>query len=231
MRYDDAELQDALASEYVLGILRGAARRRCEALMVQRPALRHRIEWWEERMFPLMVRAPRVKAPERLWKKIHARVSPRAAAANTRRAWWTGFASAGVLCAALLLWLVGVSPPVPVTMVAVLHDAQAQPAILASWTARQAAEGRIALRILAHPDMPPDTSWQAWLIRDDGGAPVSLGLITVEPQQLLSLSAGAVRALPSAAVIGVSVEPKGGSTSGRPGGGFVFQGPVLRVDG
>jgi hypothetical protein len=107
----------------------------------------------------------------------------------------------------------------------------ARAALLVSWTTKQSAARRVSVRILSHPDMPPGTSWQGWLVTGRDAAPVSLGLIGAEPHQVLELGPAAVRALPSTTAIGISVEPKGGSTTGRPGGAFLFQGPTLRVDG
>lgn len=40
MNYRDPQLKDALAAEYVLGTLRGQARRRFQKLMMQIPSLR-----------------------------------------------------------------------------------------------------------------------------------------------------------------------------------------------
>lgn len=231
MRYRNEDLQDLLAAEFVLGNLRGAARRRLVTLMRQHPSLRRRVEDWEDRTFPLIACAPRVKAPDRVWRKVHARISPRAERAGRIRLWWAGFASAGLAFALATLLLVGVAPPRPpmFTMVAVLNDSRAQPGLVVSWTAQQAANRQLALQILAHPDMPAGTSWQAWLLRSDGSAPISLGLVTAEPRQVLALSEAAALALRSASAIGVSVEPKGGSISGRPSGSFLFQGPALRI--
>lgn len=233
MRYDDEDLQDRLASEFVLGNLRGAARRRLVALMAQRADLRARVEHWEELMYPFTVRAPRVKAPDQVWQKIHARISPRADKARARRLWWAGFATAAAACALLALLVVGLLPQAerPSAMVALLHDRQAQPAILVSWTPRQAAGRQLLLKILAHPDMPPNTSWEAWLIESDGAAPISLGLVTAEVNQLLTIPEAAARALPRVGAIAVTVEPKGGSPSGQPSLPYLFQGAALRVEG
>lgn len=233
MRYDDPALQDLLASEYVLGNLRGAARRRLVTLMREHAGLRRRVEHWEALMFPLIVRVPSVKAPQHLWQRIHARISPRAESSRMRRIWWTGFASACTLGALALALVFAFMPPRQpgFTMVAVLHDQHADVAILASWTRQQAAERQIVLQIVAHPDMPADTSWQAWLIQSGSAAPLSLGLLSAEPHQVLTISPDAARLLPRAAAIGISVEPKGGSQSGRPSGAYLFQGPALRVDG
>ena len=239
MRYDNEELQDLLAAEFVLGNLRGAARRRLVTLMHRHPGLRSKVERWEERLFALMMKAPRAKTPPRVWRAIHARISPRRAAPRGAWAWawpwpgWGRIALTGLAFVFAALVYIGVTPPGPrpFTMVAVLNDARAQPGILVSWTPAQAAQGRVSARILAHPDMPPGTSWQAWLVSAGGAAPISLGFLTAEENQLLELSAAAARALPDAVAIGVSVEAKGGSASGRPSGPFLFQGPALRVNG
>jgi anti-sigma-K factor RskA len=78
--------------------------------------------------------------------------------------------------------------------------------------------------------MPPNTSWQAWLVSGPGARPISLGLITGDEVQVLEISPDAANALPQAASIGVSVEPKGGSITGRPGGPYVVEGPLLKLD-
>ena len=233
MRYDNEELQDLLAAEFVLGNLHGAARSRLVALMRRHPQLRRMVERWEERLFPLMLSAPRVKAPPRVWRAINARIAPRHDQARAKRRWWQPIALAGIAVALAALVYVGVAPPGPrpFTTVAVLNDQLAQPGILVSWTPQRAADRRLSVRILAHPEMSPGTSWQAWLVTGRGAAPVSLGLVTTAENQLLELSAAAAGALPDAVAIGVSVEPKGGSLTGQPSGPFLFQGPILRVDG
>ena len=233
MRYENEELQDLLAAEFVLGNLRGAARSRLVALMRRHPGLRRRVERWEERLFPLMLSAPRVKAPARVWRAVQARIAPRRGDANHWRRWWQRMALAGFAFALAALVYVGVAPPrpSPFTMVALLNDQRAQPAILVSWTPKQAANRRLSVRILGHPEMPPGTSWQAWLVTGRDAAPISLGLVGAAENQLLQLSATAADELRGAVAVGVSVEADGGSATGRPSGPFLFQGPALRVDG
>ena len=69
------------------------------------------------------------------------------------------------------------------------------------------------------------------MIQTGGAAPVSLGLVSAEPHQVLTLSPAAAKLLPRASAIGVSVEPKGGSKTGRPSGAYLFIGSALRVEG
>ena len=233
MRYQSEPLQDRLAAEYVLGNLRGAARSRLVTLMRCHPGLRDKVAQWEERWFPIVMRAPKVKPPPRVWRAIHARIAPDSSRQIGARAWWRLLATGGfaALALAALVYIAAAPLREPAfTMVAVLNDARAQPGILVSWTPRQAANRQIAVRILAHPAMPPDTSWQAWLVSGPGSAPIPLGFVTTDATQVLEVSPAAAKALQEAASIGVSVEAKGGSVTGRPGGPYVFEGPVLRVD-
>ncbi|HEY2927777.1 anti-sigma factor, partial [Piscinibacter sp.] len=231
MRYENEPLQDRLAAEYVLGNLRGAARSRLVTLMRCHAGLRGKVAQWEERLFPLVMRAPKIKAPPRVWRAIHARIAPDSSAGFGARAWWRRFVTGGFAAAALAaLVYVAVAPPrapPPFTKVAVLNDARAQPGILVSWTPQQAAKRQLAVRILGHPPMPPGTSWQAWLVSGPSAAPLPLGLVTTDETQVLEISPAAANALHGAVSIGVSVEAKGGSVTGRPGGPFVFEGPVL----
>jgi len=232
MRYENEQVQDRLAAEFVLGNLRGAARSRLVTLMRRHAGLRDKVALWEERLFPLVMHAPKIKPPPRVWRAIHARIAPRSVGFGTR-GWWRRLATGGFAAVALaaLVYLAVAPPREPVyTMVAVLNDARAMPGIMVSWTPRQAASRKMAVRILAHPSMPPDTSWQAWLVLGPGDAPIPLGLVTTDKTQVIEVPPAAANALRGAVAIGVSVEPKGGSVTGRPGGPFVFEGTVLRVD-
>ncbi len=236
MRYDRDDLQELLAAEYVLGNLRGAARLRFVTLMRRRPVLHDKVARWEERLFPLMLHAPRVQAPERLWRAIRSRISARgpAPASGLVRGWRRVGLAGVALALAGLLYLDFRTPlpmlPSPATMIAVLNGPRAQPALLVSWTADRPAPQRLRIRVLAHPDMASGTSWQAWIVTADSATPIQAGLIGGEETQVLALSGAAADALPRAVAIGVTVEPKGGSTTGRPSGPFLLEGPALRVD-
>lgn len=230
MRYERDDLQDLLAAEFALGSLRGGARRRLVALMRRHPALRARVLDWEERLYPLALRAPKVKAPRGVWRRIHARIAPHPRA-TAWLAGWRRFAFAAATIAALALVYVAVVPPraPDVTVVAVLNDPQGAPGIAVGWSAHDRA--RLKVRIVAHPQMPPDTSWQAWLLRGPNEPPLALGLIGIEETQVLELPRDSASALPAARAIAVSVEPKGGSVTGQPTLPYVFEGRLLRLDG
>ena len=64
----------ALAGEYVLGTLRGPARRRFQALMRADVELEQLVRSWEAGLMPLADRIPPVEPPARVWKAIEARI-------------------------------------------------------------------------------------------------------------------------------------------------------------
>ena len=135
-----------------------------------------------------------------------------------------------VVALALALYLAtGTAPGGPATVV-VLHDRDARPSMVVSWAAGRGAARTLKVRVIAHAQMPAGTSWQVWLIGPAGQEPVSLGLIGIEPEQTLTISAANAARLGDAAGIGVTVEGKGGSPSGRPSLPYLLQGVAVRVD-
>jgi anti-sigma-K factor RskA len=53
MNYQNAELQDRLTAEYVIGTLHGRARARFERLLRQDYRLQQAVHLWKERLNPL----------------------------------------------------------------------------------------------------------------------------------------------------------------------------------
>jgi anti-sigma-K factor RskA len=227
MRYDDPDLQDLLAAEWVLGSLRGAARRRMATLMRTRPALRQRVAAWEAHWVALELNAPRTRPPARVWQRIAQRVRP---APAPRRAWagWMGAAVTAALAAWLVIAVVPERAPPPM-MVAQLADERGQPSLLLSWRVGDGGQRQVQVQVIAHPQMPAGTTWQAWLLRGGDAPAIALGTIGVEPRQTMTVPAAAAAALDAAREIAVSVEPKG--ATGGPSLPFLFIGPALRVDG
>jgi anti-sigma-K factor RskA len=66
----DPEMLDDLAAEYVLGTLRGPARKRFERLIESDPELARRVDDWAKRLDPLAEAAPAIDPPARSWAAI-----------------------------------------------------------------------------------------------------------------------------------------------------------------
>ena len=70
LRYQNPELQDLLASNYVAGTLRGKARARMEALMRENATLARRVRQWEAKLQPLHQSTTPVPPKKSTWKAI-----------------------------------------------------------------------------------------------------------------------------------------------------------------
>jgi anti-sigma-K factor RskA len=85
------ELANALAAEYVLGTLRGRARKRFEALLRAEPDVAAIVRRWEEGLTPLAERVAPVEPPARVWKDIEARILPAKATSGASAGFWKAF--------------------------------------------------------------------------------------------------------------------------------------------
>ena len=65
MRYEDPELRERLAAEYVLGTLPSRSRRRFERLMTEDPALARVVAVWADRLAPIDAAAIAARARAR----------------------------------------------------------------------------------------------------------------------------------------------------------------------
>ena len=74
MKHDQPELIDALAAEYVLGTLQGAARRRFERWRAESWHIDRRVETWDGRLIALaMGLTPLAPAPA-VWQGIEEKI-------------------------------------------------------------------------------------------------------------------------------------------------------------
>jgi len=230
MRYDDPDLRERLAAEYVLGTMPRRSRRRFERLIACDPALARTVGAWADRLAEIDAATPAEEPPARVWRAVEARIAAGAASPVPAHSWlgslafWRGLAlAAGTAAAALIIYVVALpsrtGPPVP-TVVAVLADQSGDP----NWIAI-AGPQRGEVSVSAVRPQAEDTrhSFELWGIA--GGTPHPLGLL--QPQ---SNSAAIIRAAqlpPAGDLLAVSVEPPEGSPTGLPTGPVVSKGKVL----
>ncbi len=209
-----AEEADALAAEYVLGVLDLPERMAVEQRMKTDAALRAAVEAWEDRLAPLSEDYAEVPAPDHL-KAIEARLfpdPPRSARRAGLWGWLSGAAAAAVLGVAVLLVL----PPAPPEAPPVIASLAAADALGVAFEVHH--DGRaLILRQTAGAAADADHSYEVWAIAP-GAAPVSLGLAGADPIPAPRPPAGWTLA--------VSLEPLGGSPSGAPTGPVIAAGEV-----
>lgn len=208
-----SEEADALAAEYVLGVLSLQDRLLAEARIKADRDFADKVAQWEAHFDALNDGYASVPAPN-LMPQIEARIFGRQIA--RKRSWWGLFAGAGVaaaLAVAVILVLPPSGPTGPVLTAALSAEAQ-DLAFNASY-----ADGELTLARVAGSKAEAGRDYELWLIVGDA-APVSLGLIkdTTTTLALANLAPGAILA--------VSLEPTGGSTTGAPTGPVLVTGVI-----
>jgi len=236
VRIRHPQTRSALAAEYVLGTLKGAARQRFERELLSGPALKAEVEVWQARLVPLTDAVEPATPPRRVWQAIEARIQGRARPSGLWHslAFWRGMSA---LCVSAMLALVIVLTQGPANllekkerMVVVMSDSRAQPMMTVTWP-MHGDDGKLRIRVIGHQEMAPDTAWELWMLPDPKGKPRSLGLITTHETQEVSLPPGLMPAVNAAWGMAMSVEPKGGSPTGVPSGEVLYSGQCTKLQG
>jgi anti-sigma-K factor RskA len=225
---DPAE-RDALAGEYVLGTLDARLCARIAAAVQEDPGWRDAVAGWETRLAPLGNLARPEAPPSDTWERIEARIVPTRAKGTRRQirlGWiWRVWALGATAAAAVLGYLVSTAnPPQQSRLMTVLIPDRNTPALFAEIDPR----GGLRLNTVAavtgrQLQAPSGRVMQVWGLPPGATAPVSLGLMPHEPGKVTTLSGPPVRPV-AGMIIEISLEPEGGSPTGKPTGPVVFFG-------
>jgi len=231
MDYSRPERAERLASEYVLGTLRGAARSRFEALLPAHPTLRRAVAGWEARLLPLTASVPPAAPSASVWAGIEARLFR--AQTGAPQAWWQrlmvwqlGSGAAAFAALVLAVMLARPVPPQPPVLVLLSPNpaAQADAALLsrAKFVASISADGRaLVLRPLEPLSLATGRALELWAVPAKG-APRSLGLISASGGSQVQRT----KLLQDTAAFAISLEPAGGSPTGAPTGPVISLGAL-----
>ena len=220
MNYLIQQRRDALAAEYVLGTLHGAARSRFKQLILQHPAIRESVELWEQHINALGSQIKPVAPDPVVWEKVKQRL----AFADTQvinnvvslpvkpAPLWKGLtllASAAALVLAVLL--VQLQPvPVPVIQQFTVMQNEAKESLWLIEITHQTIESQATQKVAQRAQ----NDYELWMVPANGQAPISLGLL---PQKgLASLAKHPQFDQINIAALAVSLEPLGGSPNGAP---------------
>jgi anti-sigma-K factor RskA len=197
------EEDDAFAAEYVLGVLALSERLAAEARLKSDTGFAGRVADWEAHFAALNDDFASAPAPD-LMPLIEARIFGKPAPA--KRNWWGIFIGAGVAAALAVAVAVNLTPSGG-TSPALTASLQAETQSLAFDASY--SDGTLTLARVTGADAGPGKDYELWVIVGDA-APVSLGLIkdATSTRPLANLAPGAVLA--------VSLEKAGGSTTGSP---------------
>ena len=223
---------DMLAAEYVLGTLDASERASVSARRQREPSLQSAIGAWEQRLAPLNATLPDIAPAAGIFSKIEQRLDAARSAApatptssgeivrlTARVKRWRGTALAASALAASLALAIGlretVLAPQPQNFVAVFQKDDALPSFLLSI---DLATRQLTIRPVAAEPQAGKT-YQLWIASEQlGPAPRSLGLLDEAKAPTRKSLATFDPALLAKATFGVSIEPPGGSPTGKPSG-------------
>ena len=250
-------LRDTLAAEYVLGTMKGGARRRFEALWEAEPQVRRITAQWQDRLHPLAQFSPDVTPSPQLWQSIAGRlkldvatqVAPQRSFWQNLRddlAFWRGLGMASTALATILIAVLatrapvvgsGSLPAVATTAPAAAGNSAPQlsyVAMLADDRAQPVAvvtgdetNHRLTVRLVLPQTVAADRSLELWAV-PKSGAPRSLGLVAASGSVTLQLPAGT--SPQTVSLLAISLEPRGGSPNrNAPSGPIVYKGAWLAI--
>ena len=228
MRLARSPKLDALCGEYIVGTLRGGARRRFEQMLRDDPLVAHRLRYWQMIMTPKFSDEIEIKPSPSVWKGLErelglARYRP---SLLSRLSFWRGWAVASTAALAIVLGLTLLQPaPETQVLTPIAHLQAAEPGA-AGVRAALSEDGRtLALRAERPVQAGAGQSFELWLIPAGGGAPLSMAVVA-QLDASLRVPDALVGRLGRGATLAISVEPPGGSPTGAPTGPVILVGKV-----
>ncbi|MES2071071.1 MAG: anti-sigma factor [Pseudomonadota bacterium] len=246
---DHPDLQHKLAAEYVLGTLRGGARRRFETWLHDDGALQQIVRQWQGDLLPMAEFSKTAQPSVAVWQALEQRLElnqlsqlnqPRQPKPEPDRwafwrqlhddlAFWRGLGlvstAAALILVSLLLSKQQVEPVLPLNnYVATLSDDKAQPIALVTGDSKRR---QLVVRMVSAQDIGADKSLELWAVSKEGKVK-SLGLVAANGSVTLPMPEYMnAEATP---LLAVTLEPKGGSGNPeKPSGPIVFKGNWLQI--
>jgi anti-sigma-K factor RskA len=233
-RPDRRERLDELAAEFALGTSPPRVRRRLIAISRRDRVVAAALSEWERRVAVLADQVPPVTPPPRVWRNIVARLGLDPEGTSKRESpWWERLAFWRALAIASVAGLLAIGVAewqrapviVPAPLVVVLSDAEAKVALIATATR---GERYLTLKTVSNAKPGPDKAYELWAL-PQSGAPHALGVIPTGDVVRVPLDNPVDETLSNVATLAVSVEPPGGSPTGKPTGPVLYSGPIERM--
>jgi anti-sigma-K factor RskA len=222
---------DAVIAEYLLGSLREAARRRFERALREEPFVATRLNYWQQQFAMRLSKASEVQPSPEVWRKIVRDLN----LSRFEKPWyaklgfggapgWSFAAALGVVFIVGWFVLQNITQTSFQTIAKLSGDATmvSGNAVVASLAKDGSKVSFKADRALA---ADAQKSFEVWLLPKEGGAPISLAVLSSLDAQF-EVPRAQVGRLSAGAKLAVSVEPRGGSPTGAPTGPVILVGAI-----
>jgi anti-sigma-K factor RskA len=226
------EADKLMAAEYVLGVLGAEDRRAAQQRMTHDQAFASEVAFWEERLGVFADAVAPVAPPDRAWSRLARAIrlpdpsKPRESLWQSLTFWRSFAIGAAVIAAASLgaLTFIEIAPAPRAPLLATLGAANGQPAFVAAVNA-----GSTSLTVVPAALLTQDPrAMELWLI-PAGDKPHSLGLIVPGRAVRIELPRELTGRITPDTALAVSMEPPGGSPSGRPSGPVIASGKLMSL--
>ncbi|GEB70864.1 hypothetical protein PC2016_3422 [Pseudoalteromonas carrageenovora] len=215
MNYDKPELLDSLAGQYVLGTLRGLARKRFQRLLLTSNKAREATSMWEQNLNNLASAiTPKIPNDE-VWVQIMQRIENKPQSSktvvHTKPSIWRTWSFVATAACIILAFLV-IQPTTSVKQteqIALVQNQDKQ----SLWFIDVNAQG-LAIKASSQLVAQTNKDYELWMILKGQDTPISLGLLPKQGDKLL-LKDKRFKAF-DIALLAVSLEPIGGSPNGLP---------------
>jgi anti-sigma-K factor RskA len=218
---------DLLAAELALGVLEGAER----TIAVQRAArdrgFARLVEEWERRLAPWAAEIREVSPPPQVWDRISSALPAQAARNGLWYSlnFWRGLSfAAGALAAACLAGLIYLGMFAPQQALVATIEGGGQRHFVATIDSARGTVAVVPAAFSADATRVPEL----WLIPPDG-RPRALGLLRADQTVVLALPPELATLAKNNAVLAVSLEPPGGSTTSLPTGPVIATGKLTSL--
>jgi len=218
---------EILAAELALGLLSGPERAAATARREREAAFARMVADWEERLAPWAAEIDEVVPSPHVWSAIESALpapQPRARVWENL-AFWRGVALASsalvLACLGVIVYLGTLSTPAPL-MASI--DGGGHHHFVATVDTQRATIAVSPAAFSADATRVPEL----WLIPADG-KPRPLGILRADRSVTLTIPAALLPHATRDAVLAVSLEPNGGSPTGRPTGPVIASGKLTNL--
>lgn len=238
-RYQNPELYELLCGEYVLGTMTGRVRRRFERLIDDRPYLQEAVSVWEQRLYPYSKNIPPQIPHHRVWKNIKREIVDsynfRPQENRVKGLWrklfvWRSIAlSALSLCIVLFVqqyFLPQNNMPLMPSYIAVLETGDKSPMFVAT-ASRQASN--LVIKRMDKAGMSKTNDLELWCYMKQSDKPWSMGVLARKEETVLPLTEHDWKMMAETRSLAISIEPMGGSPTGKPTGPVMYEGSVVSL--
>ena len=242
------EEDEIFAAELALGVIEGAQRTAALARAASDPEFALTVELWSQRLAPMLDGIAPVAPPpavlDVLLRKAGGAIAANDPLPALRRSvtlWRSAAGGAAALAAAFALLLVvqpgAVPVPGPAATVPPSGEPASQPPLVAVIADKGAAkmlasfDPQAATLVVAGGSPLPASAtedYELWVI-PISGTPVSLGLMPANSRLLTRLPLRHARLIGAGATLAVTVEPEGGSPTGKPTGAVIASGALSQA--